>query len=60
MADFIEQIYNKGSISGGQIAKRKVGVVLPKISAYPAFLIFFTYVTLIIFLKIKFLTSCRC
>lgn len=41
MADFIEQIYNKGSISGGQIAKRKVGVVLPKISAYPAFLIFF-------------------
>lgn len=43
MADFIEQIYNKGSISGGQIAKRKVGVVLPKISAYPAFLIFFLH-----------------
>lgn len=42
MADFIEQIYNKGSVSGGgQIAKRKVGVVLPKISAYPAFLNFF-------------------
>lgn len=55
MADFIEQIYNKGSVSGGgQIAKRKVGVVLPKICAYPAFFIyfFFTFVTLIIFLKI--------
>lgn len=43
MADFIEQIYNKGSISGGQIAKRKVGVVLPKICAYPAFFILFFF-----------------
>lgn len=23
MADFIEQIYNKGSVSGGQIAKKE-------------------------------------
>lgn len=41
MADFIEHFTIKARYQEDKLRKRKVGVVLPKTCAYPAFLIFF-------------------
>lgn len=58
MVDFVEQICYKCSVSKGQIEKRKVGLVLLK---YVFTEIFISFVASnLIFLKILFLTSCRC
>lgn len=43
MADFIEHFTIKARYQEDKLRKRKVGVVLPKTCAYPAFLIIFFY-----------------